>query len=403
MNIASLFVTLGIKADMAALKAFGSGIQNISKNMLALQAGASTALYGLDKFLAGSIKNSTALSNFNQQTGLSIEKLQQWQKAASAVNLDLSSNAVQTSISNLSKRLGPDTFQFLEGLREVVSGLDASLATSLVQSLGLDAGFVSVLKLTRDEFDKLSNHRLLNRNQIDNINRLGQSITGLKDSLSVLKDQAVSQISPALNNLIGQFQTWVNLNYDKITDTFTFLTNSASNFIGAVGKVSSALGGFVSDLLGWDNSIKGTVLVSLLGLAAAFPGTALAVAGIGAVEDIINGVKGKDSISGRAYNWATDKANMLFGVGQYSKENVMLYDIMKNAIRDALNPPENILDYVGAPNTILSYTRERSESGQVITINQNINSSASAISLAAYAAGEMGAALRRIKTNNSVR
>jgi hypothetical protein len=80
-SIGELFIELGVKADTQQINKVDAGFKSLRSNLL-LVAGAFTgAVVGLDRFVNSALKGVVSLQNLNAQTGLSIQKLQQFQQA----------------------------------------------------------------------------------------------------------------------------------------------------------------------------------------------------------------------------------------------------------------------------------------------------------------------------------
>lgn len=85
MNVAELFVNLGIKGSektLGALSSVKKGIGDLSATSLEAKAAIIGAVYALEKLMSHSAQQGTNLSNFNALTGISTKQLQQWNYAA---------------------------------------------------------------------------------------------------------------------------------------------------------------------------------------------------------------------------------------------------------------------------------------------------------------------------------
>jgi hypothetical protein len=170
--------------------------------------------------------------------------LQRWQQAGQLSNLALSADTIAQSIGNLQrnltslkilgegnaapfKRLGiniDDTaFGVLEQLRESIKGIDPSVVTNLIGQMGLDAGFVNILRLTNKEFEQLSRNSFLSKGQRDSIASVGFAMKELTLRFQAFKNQAVAKLAPELNKLIYQFFGWLNKNGSKVIATISSL------------------------------------------------------------------------------------------------------------------------------------------------------------------------------------
>ena len=84
MNIAELFVSLGVKGDgeaKKALKGVDSSLSNIKSMSIEAKAALVAVVYGLQNMMSSSMKTGMELSNFNAETGLSTQRLEQYNQA----------------------------------------------------------------------------------------------------------------------------------------------------------------------------------------------------------------------------------------------------------------------------------------------------------------------------------
>ncbi len=116
MNIAQLFVNLGIKGGNQTLGTLGktkSLLGEASSNALLLKGSLIGAFYGLQNLLSASGQTGTNLLNFSKATGVSAKTLQQYQyaaKQAGLANEELSSsllNLQSTATKTLSNQGAP--------------------------------------------------------------------------------------------------------------------------------------------------------------------------------------------------------------------------------------------------------------------------------------------------------
>jgi hypothetical protein len=276
-SIGELFIELGVKADTGTLNKVNAGFKNLRTNLL-LTAGAFTgAIVGLDRFVNSALKGVVSLQNLNAQTGLSIEKLQQFQQAGQLSNLALSADQIAQSIGNVQKNLaqikigqgniapfqllgvdvaGADAFDVLEQLRSSIQGIDPAIATNLISQLGLSPDFINLLKLSRKEFELLGENTFLNPRQRADIDKVGTSIKALTLRFKALKDQAVAKIAPQLNELVQKFFKWLKDNGDKVVRVITSMARGFASFAQAIGNAFDLSARFIENVTGLENGIK---------------------------------------------------------------------------------------------------------------------------------------------------
>lgn len=338
-SLGELFIELGVKADTQALKNVQSAVKGLRTNLLLVGAAFTGAIVGLDRFVNSSLKGVVALQNLNQQTGLSIEKLQRFQQAGQLANLSLNADQIAQSIGNVQRNLaeirlgggnlapfqllgisplGKDAFQVIEELRGAIQGIDPAIATNLISQLGLSPEFINILRLSRKEFEALSQNTFLNKEQRRNIDELGTSITALKLNFKALKDQAVAKLAPSLNELVQKFFKWLKDNGDRIVNTMSSLARGVAAFASAVGNAFSLTGQFLENIIGLENGIK-ILAVAFAALSLSFSPFLLGLtAVILLLDDLAVYRRGGDSVFGdlvKSFENLPNLGKILFGVG----------------------------------------------------------------------------------------
>ena len=350
-SIADLFISLGVKADDQALKNVTNTVKGLRTNLL-LVAGAFTgAVVGLDRFIQGTLSGVVALQNLNQQTGLSVEELQKWQQAGQLSNLAISADQISASIGNVQKNiaqirlgggniapfnllginpLGQDAFGVIEQLRGAIKGIDPAIATNLISQLGLSPDFVNLLRLSREEFEKLSENTFLNKKQRGDIDKLGTSIKSVTLSFKALKDQAVAKIAPQLNELVQKFFKWLKDNGDKVANTIASTAKGFTAFATAIGNAFALTGQFLENIIGLENGIK-ILTIAFAALSLSFSPFLLGLtAVILLLDDLAVYRSGGDSLIGdlvKSFKDLPDLGKILFGVGGVAAIGVLVKNI----------------------------------------------------------------------------
>lgn len=219
MNLGELFIKLGVKADTQAVTKFKDSIKGIALDASISLASLTALAYGISKFTESTREAVIQMTSFNQQTGLSIDKLQKWQQSAQLGNLAITADQVTSSIQNLQNaiaqiRLGGgnvrpfqllgldigrmDAFQVLEQLRNKVKSLPSPIAVNLLQQMGLSPEMLQVLKMSREEFEKISSLPILSEKQRGTINSLSMEYRKFALEFKALKDQFVAMIAPSM-------------------------------------------------------------------------------------------------------------------------------------------------------------------------------------------------------------
>jgi hypothetical protein len=341
MNIANLFATLGYKVDDKGLKQFESSLKSVGKNMAILTATVGAGIYALNKFVDNTLQNTIGLDNFNKQTGLSINKLQEWQRAAQLSNLSISAEEVSGSLTGLQKQIvelhqgrgdakpfnllgiqvggtGKDAIDVLEEVRSSIVNLDNATATNIIAKMGLNPKMINVLRLSNKEFKELSKARFLKKEQRDDIMALGKSFKMLTMEMQILKDQAVAKLSPFLKDMIQDFFKWLRDNGDKVINIMSAIAETVGRFIRGIGNGIVFLAQFIERITGSANGLKS--LIAIIGsvmLYAFSPFIAMITAILLLLDDIKSWADGEDNLFGSLYEAIYNIPNLseLLGIG----------------------------------------------------------------------------------------
>ena len=248
MNIGSIFVALGFKADTKQLNNFNTGIKSLKTNLVLTTAAFAGAVYGFKQFVDSGVKAASSLVNFNRQTGLSIDKLNQFAQVGQSLSLGLDVNNITNDILNLEKTIarvklgqgsiqpfqmlgvsihGQNAFGVLDQLRNSVKNLSDINATILLEDLGLNPNFLQILKLSNAEFDKLAKNNFLKAGQAKSVEQLGLKMRALTTTFTNLKNQAIVKFTPYLIEALKGISNFI-VRIERIVDVGAKFINSLS-------------------------------------------------------------------------------------------------------------------------------------------------------------------------------
>ena len=342
MNVGSIFVALGFKANTKDLNTFNAGIKSLKTNILTTSVAFTGAVYSIKKFLDSGIQIASIMTNFTNQTGLAINKLNQFTSAGQSVSLKLNAEGITNDIMNLEKTiarirlgqgsiapfqmlgidvLGKDAFNVLEQLREKIKSLDTITATILLEDLGLNPNFLQILKLSNEEFAKLGKNNFFNSNQAKIVNQLGLNMRKLTNEFANLKNQAIVKLAPYFNELINKTFKWLQANGEKITKVISDIARGFGIFIQGISKGIKFAGELVEKFLGIENGLKA------IGLAIAILMTPFKKLFLifGLLEDIARWKSGKTSAFGDVY----ERFDSFFGeINQMTERIKGVFDII---------------------------------------------------------------------------
>jgi len=310
MKLGELFMSLGFDVDDTKLDSFDKKIDGLKTNMVITAAKVSAALWAIDAFVAGSIRSSAALANFNNQTELSTQKLQKWQAVSQMTNLAASADEVLGSIKAVQDNLtqirlgggnitpfqmlgidiqGKDAFGVLEQVRGSIKGLNRNVALNLLQQMGISPNMLETLQLTREEFAAMGGEFVRTGETTQTLLNLGGAINTLKMNLSLWKDQFVAYVTPALMMGIDAFY----------------------KFKDAVLNIKTAID---NNPIAWDYIKTGvlTLAVALGTLWVALnPVKALFMALFFVIDDIATYLNSGDSLFGRVISQAKELISLM--------------------------------------------------------------------------------------------
>lgn len=303
MNVGEIFVALGFDVDDSKLKSFDKGIQSLTLNVTAAFGTLTAGMYAIDRYVDSTTRGAVSLTNFNQQTDLSIDKLQRWQNAAELLNPDMTADRVTSSIANLQDQLvqigmmqgnsspfalmgidvfNQDAFQILDQIRDrMKDGANRAVLTNLFKQMGVDPGMIQALSATREEFDRLGDKFIQTPQMTTNLNDLAKSLTLVEKSLSFFSQQFLSDHK-------AEFEQGIQL-------VFQF-GEAVLNAGHALAHIYEKAGEFQGGIL----ALGGVMLWRL------FPVLTTLLLIVAALDDIDGYLNNKDSLTGRFINYISD-------------------------------------------------------------------------------------------------
>lgn len=244
MNIAELFVNLGIKGSektVGALGAVKKGLGEVGSMSLEAKAGILAALYGFERLMSMSGQAGTGLTNFSSLTGLSAKQLQQWEYAArqagvSADELTGNVKSVQNSMTNMLLGKGApeglnviqatvgldmkkvrDPLYVMQQLQKAAQALPPDAGNMILKSFGLSEGVIAAMRrnmFTPKAFAQAPTYSDREVGQLDKANiawsNLGNKIQmamghfNASHGLSIVKD--ISQLTDQVLKLVASFE-----------------------------------------------------------------------------------------------------------------------------------------------------------------------------------------------------
>ena len=242
------------KKEKSALVDKRNAIMGVAKGLGAFAIGAMIAYKAVDR-----VVNSLAVANsrmiaFQRQTGISFASLNKYASASASVNFNATpeqmANTMQTLASNLYdirmgrgdispyqelafvggkpfNPMGMSVEQLIESVREAIKGVGDVQATNLITRMGFSPDDLLMLRMTREEFEKI-NDLFLSPREREQMNAYSLQIKKMRLEFQLMKDRALLAIMPAflkITNVVKNFGTvWGKV----LTDFTEFLNKSFS-------------------------------------------------------------------------------------------------------------------------------------------------------------------------------
>ncbi|MCK4786004.1 MAG: hypothetical protein KAV87_19765, partial [Desulfobacteraceae bacterium] len=285
MKVAELFAYLGVIADEKKAKDFFhvlEGGKNILFGLATMAVGSSVAIgVMLDKSLQGAL----ALSHFEAQTGLSAQRLQEWQHVGES--LGLTADSVTNSIANLNAKLemakrtgesaGPfsilgnifeikDAWDVLDRLKKLVQSgqIPRQTMLSLVRQMGLGGEMIKALELSTDQFNKSANRAaIVTKDQINRALAYNASLKKLGQTITYLFAKSFAELAPAAIEMVDSALGWINENRDDIEKAIVGITKVLGVFVIEFGRAFTGIDDIVKRMMGWENAFKGLAGVAI--------------------------------------------------------------------------------------------------------------------------------------------
>lgn len=292
--VADLVAKLGLKPDVAS---WNKGDELIGKVKAALVAFTGYQIVkGVGNAIMATVELGGHLDDLSQKTGVSVEALQEWGFAAGTVGismdevgdgiskfsrgLDLATRTGKGPAADALKRLGIDfqstafkslslndkVLEFADRLADVKDpGAKAKIAVDAFGKSG--ANLIPLFNQGKDGLAELTaefKEFELTTKDVGTLDKFGDDIDKTKATLTGLKNQALVQIVPLLQEMLTGFREWVTVNKELIKSTIQTIVEG---LITAFGYLKDAIG-VVVDVIKFfiDNAELGKSVLTALGV-----------------------------------------------------------------------------------------------------------------------------------------
>lgn len=266
MKIADFFAEISITGGEKS----SFTLKDLITKMGSLQV-ATVAEYGSLSALVGKLVAVTkasadaavAIQDFEMQSGLSGQTLQQWQLAAEQANV--SADAVANSLLGLQKNMAEirmgggnikpfqllgitpnqDAFVVLEKIRERIKNLPRPLATNMLAQFGMDPQMIKLLSMTEDEFRKLAGvQRIMTKDQETMFLQVKMALVQLGQATRAFGYQSAAAFGPHFLSVLQLAKRALDGIMNAFDDLSVFLKASPASITvlaGALGILMLAI------------------------------------------------------------------------------------------------------------------------------------------------------------------
>lgn len=259
MNIAELFVSLGVKGSektIGALSNVRKGLGEISSMSLEAKAGLLAVAYGLERLMSNSMQTGTNLTNFNALTGLSARSLQQWQYAARQAGVsgdELTSNlkGVQGAMTKMLMGEGApkglalvanatknfdisrvrDTFYVMDQLQKAAQRLPKDIGNEALKSFGLSEGTIAAMRRNAFRPEILSKAPVYSEKETSQLDRVNIAWSNLGNKIQM----AIGHFTAMHGMQLVQDLTKIADQVLRLAEAFTVLAEKLKLFMW-IGK-----------------------------------------------------------------------------------------------------------------------------------------------------------------------
>jgi hypothetical protein len=322
MTVASLFARIGLKTDEEKAKSFTRSM-NVAKTTLIGVAGVATGTaLAIRKITNDAMNAAVAFKQFEVETGSSAQELQKWQAVAEQTNQSAESvtSAIKAITSNQEKiRLGQgdisgyqllgidprqDPFKILEELREKTEGMTQGMKRNILAQMGIGAGMIQTLELSRDAFDDMASRAfIISPQAIETLNRSKAMMDQAARGVQYLKAQIAVGLSPQIEKTTKAIIKFIKANEDGFIEGFKKAYSILSKFLGALGNAGRVINSMITATIGWNNAFKILIgTIALLNASLLLSPIGLITAGIilliAVIDDLYVYSKGGKSLFG---------------------------------------------------------------------------------------------------------
>ena len=248
-NFADKIQLENFKKQSTAIKQQNANWVGLAKGVLGFIGAAALAYKAMDRLITSFASANQQMITFQRTTGLSFQSLNKYASANAAVNFNSSIEGTAQTMSRLANNLwdirmgrgdispyqelafvggkafnpmGMSVEQVIESVREAIKGVDDLQATNIIQRMGFAPDDLLMLRMSREEFEKINN-LFLSPEQREAMNKYALQLKKVKLEFDLLKDKTLLKLMP----LFIKISKW-------ITDAVSLWSGFANNILKVV-------------------------------------------------------------------------------------------------------------------------------------------------------------------------
>ena len=258
-NFADNIRLLNLKEQKNAIQGNATAMAGMVKTATAITTAIIGAVIALDRMADSMAKVNQAMVNFQSQTGISFGTLNKYASASAAVNYNATAEGMAQTMQRLRQNLykiqrgqgdfspylqlqyeaggkpvdvqGKSVVEVIEQVREAIKGIkDDAVATDIITRMGFSPDDLLMLRMTREEFDKISSSYFLSDEQRKDMYKFSLELKQIHMQLQYIYQRVIlALMRAALPQLKDFFSALSNIGkaIDNINKAFdkSFLSN----------------------------------------------------------------------------------------------------------------------------------------------------------------------------------
>lgn len=327
MQVAELATKFSFQGSLKPLDNLNAGLTSAIGSIAKVATVFTAAGVALNGFLASTLASADAQVQLSRETNVGIEAIQEWGYVAS-VNGG-SADALENSISNLSKKIGEaaqkgsedfsrlgisvrdgmgnvkDANTVMLELSDRIQGLSAQEQANYLEKLGIDKSMLQTLQLGSKGIDEMRAKAqalgVISQKDADQIASFNDSLTTLKFGVDNVQKRLAIAFAPQLQEVADGFTDMLISNKDMIQNGLKKFFELVNTGLGAIFRFGKLLYNLIDGTVGFENAlmIAGAAML-YLNRAMYMNPIGLIIGGIAALivvfDDLMTGLEGGQSV-----------------------------------------------------------------------------------------------------------